>query len=99
MIKMQKQKLVRDKIPELYNLKEKHIANDEEYIKELIKKLQEEVDEFKKSNEIEELADVLEVIYSIGEFYGKSVKELDDIRTKKANKRGSFKKRIIWEYD
>ena len=99
MIKMQKQKLVRDKIPELYNLKEKHIANDEEYIKELIKKLQEEVDEFKVDSNIEELADILEVIYSIGEFYGKSVKELDDIRTKKANKRGSFKKRIIWEYD
>ncbi|MBI2499057.1 nucleoside triphosphate pyrophosphohydrolase [Candidatus Woesearchaeota archaeon] len=96
---MQKQKLVRDKIPGIYNLKETHIANDEEYINELLKKLQEEVDEFKKSSEIEELVDILEVVYSISGFYGKFIKELEDMRIKKANKRGSFKKRLIWEYD
>lgn len=94
---MKKQKLVRDKIPEIYGPQKRHIANDDEYLKELIKKLQEEVDEFKNDHDIEELADIIEVVYALSEFYDKSKEDLEKIRKEKAEKRGIFKKRIIWE--
>ncbi|MBW3000209.1 nucleoside triphosphate pyrophosphohydrolase [Candidatus Woesearchaeota archaeon] len=96
---MKKQKLVRDKIPDIYGPQKRHTADDEEYLKELINKLQEEVDEFKEENNIEELADVIEVIYALSEFYGVSVEELHKLREEKAGKRGKFKKRIIWEME
>lgn len=48
-------KLVRDKIPELFPGQNHYSADDKEYYEELIKKLQEEVDEFKESEEVEEL--------------------------------------------
>ena len=41
------------------------ILNDEEYKKELDKKLQEEVKEYLEDDNIEELADIVEVIYGI----------------------------------
>ena len=66
-----------------------------EYRDELIKKLQEEVDEFKKEDNAEELADIIEVVYAIAEFNGISIKELEKIRKEKAEKKGTFKKRII----
>lgn len=98
---MKKQKLVRDKIPEIIKQKGQvpitHIADDEEYLKELVKKLQEEIDEFKEEHDVEELADIIEIVHAISEFYGTSAEELERIRKEKAEKRGQFKKRIIWE--
>ena len=67
---MKKQKMVRDKIPEIYGLQKRHIADDKEYLRELIKKLQEEVDEFREDCEVEELADIIEVVYALAEFLG-----------------------------
>jgi len=100
-VSMRKQKLVRDKIPEIIKQKGKipitHIADDEEYLKESVRKLQEEIDEFKEKHDIEELADIIEIVHAISEFYGKSVEELEKVRKEKAEKRGGFKKRIIWE--
>ncbi|MBW2978401.1 nucleoside triphosphate pyrophosphohydrolase [Candidatus Woesearchaeota archaeon] len=98
---MKKQKLVRDKIPEIIKQKGQvpitHIADDNEYLKELIKKLQEEVDEFKEEHNVEELADIIEIVHAISVFFGKSIEELEKIRKEKAEKRGGFKKKIIWE--
>jgi predicted house-cleaning noncanonical NTP pyrophosphatase (MazG superfamily) len=90
-------KLVRDKIPELFNLKNIHIADENEYNRELINKLQEEVDEFKQSGEIEELADIMEVIHAIFESKKTPINKLEDIRKEKAEKRGKFEKKIIYE--
>ena len=58
-------KLVRDKIPENIDKIEGRKAtwrrmNDEEYIKELNKKLVEEANEFIEENDPEELADIME---------------------------------------
>ena len=62
-------KLVRDKIPEIVISKNckpvTRILSDEEYILELNKKLLEEVNEYLESNNVEELADVEEVILAI----------------------------------
>lgn len=46
---------------------------------------------------LEELADVLEVVYSIAKFKGISIEHLENIRKEKAMKRGSFDKMIVLE--
>lgn len=98
---MKYNKLVRDKIPEILKNQIKkipitHIAeNDKEYWQKLKEKLQEEIEEFVESEDENELADILEVIYAICDFKNINMKELDKIRIKKASERGEFKKRII----
>ena len=47
------------------------------------------------SDRIEELADMLEVIYAIAGAKGITVEELEAIRREKAKKRGVFKERIL----
>ena len=87
-------KAIRDKIPEIiadsgkkYSLKQ---LDDTSFLVELEKKLIEEVNEYGKSKDIEELADLLEVIYRISELRGVNSDELDKIREDKAEKRGKF---------
>lgn len=80
MVELKYDKLVRDKIPDIIRSRGEtaitHIASDEEYKKRLIEKLQEEVDEFKKDNNEEELADIMEVIYAICDDLGIDRKHL-----------------------
>ena len=90
-------KLVRDKIPEMYSGQRHYAADSDEYHRELIKKLQEEVDQFKQDENIVELADIIEVVHAISEFKGTPIEELEKIRNDKVEKRGAFKKRIIYE--
>lgn len=96
---MKYNKLIRDKIPEILKNKNidfiTHVASDEEYWNKLKEKLQEEVDEFIKDNNSEELADILEVIYAICDYQNVSKTELEKIREEKAEKRGAFKNKII----
>ena len=98
---MEYNKLIRDKIPEI--IKEKgqtaitHIASDEEYWAKLKEKLSEEIQEFLKDENPEEIADVLEVIYAILNFKNISREEIEKIRQEKAEKRGGFKDKIILE--
>ena len=95
-------KLVRDKIPDIIEKAEKtpvtHILSDDDYILELDKKLNEECAEYQADKSIEELADMLEVMYAIAEARGWSVSELEAVRKSKAEKRGGFKKKIYLEY-
>ncbi len=96
-------KLVRDRIPEI-------IASDNgktcsirtmqpvEYLKALNKKLQEELQEYLESGEVEELADLEEVLRAILDVKNVSYDDFESIRIKKANERGAFKKRIFLEY-
>ena len=94
-------KLVRDKIPEIIlkdnELPTTRILDDEEYIKELNRKLQEEVNEYLEAENIEEMVDILEVIRAILEHKGVTYDEIEEKRTKKANKRGGFKEKIFLE--
>ena len=92
-------KLVRDGIPEIIAAQgEKpiiRVMDDKEYIISLEKKLDEEVAEYHESKEIEELADVLEVLYALCEAKGHSVDELIKVYEKKHIERGGFSKRIF----
>ena len=64
--------------------------DDTTFLANLEKKLIEEVNEYTKSKDVEELADLLEVIYRISELRGVNSEELDEIRKDKAEKRGKF---------
>lgn len=96
---MKYNKLVRDKIPEIIKKKNAvpitHIASDDEYWQKLKEKLQEEVDEFMKDANNEELADILEVIYAICDCQKIDKNKLELLRKKKAEERGGFKDKII----
>ncbi len=94
-------KLVRDKIPEIIEADGKvpvtRILSDEEYLRELDTKLNEEVAEYQADKSIEEMADVLEVLFAICEARGYSIEQLMEVKQKKQDKRGGFKNRIYWE--
>ena len=91
-------KLVRDKIPEIIEKSGKKCiieAMDEKtYLESLDNKLNEEFAEYQQDKSIEELADLLEVIYAVASARGYSIEELERIRAEKAEKRGGFKDRI-----
>ncbi len=94
-------KLVRDKIIEIIESKgqkaEYRFLNDEEYLKELHKKLFEEANEFVEEDDKEELADLLEVIYAIANVKKIDLAEVEKIRLQKRTKRGGFEKKIYLE--
>lgn len=93
-------KLVRDKIPQIIMADGKkpitRILDDEEYLKELDKKLNEEIAEYQHDKSMEEMADVLEVLFAICEARGHSVDELMKVREQKREKRGGFEQRVFW---
>ncbi len=92
-------KLVRDKIPEIIKDADKipviEILNKEDYKKKLDLKLHEELAEYIESDSVEELADLVEVIYNILAYKNIDLEEFERIRLKKVNKNGSFKDRIL----
>jgi len=96
---MKYNKLIRDKIPVILKRKKvrfvTHIASDKEYQQKLNTKLQEEVDEFVKEHNAEELVDILEVIYAICDLYQLDKAKLEQLRIDKADQRGRFKDKII----
>lgn len=92
-------KLVRDKIPEIIEADGRscktEILSEEAYLKMVDAKLDEELAEYHKDQNIEELADLLEVIYAAAQARGYSVEELERVRVAKVEKRGAFQKRIL----
>ncbi len=96
-------KLVRDKIPEIINNDNRvavtRVLDNEEFLKELNTKLQEEVKEYLEDNNVEELADIVEVIYGILDSKNVSIEDFEKVRLEKVNKRGAFKQRVFLEKD
>lgn len=92
-------KLVRDEIPSIIKEDNKEcevlIAPKDVKYQLLEKKLQEEVNEFLEDKNIEELADVMEVLFALADSLGYSEEELIDVRNKKKEQRGGFYKGII----
>ena len=92
-------KLVRDKIPQIIEsdgkICEMEILSDCEYLKMIDVKLDEELAEYHKDQNLEELADILEVIHAAAVARGYSVEELEALRKKKAEKRGGFRDKIF----
>ena len=92
-------KLVRDRIPEIILSSSRKpitsVLDKDNYKKELDKKLQEELQEYLKDDNVEELADLVEVVYAILDFKNVSIQEFEKIRNEKVTQRGAFKDRIF----
>ena len=85
-------KLVRDRIPEIIeasgNKCEIEVVSDEVALQYLYKKLNEEVSELLEDKNLDEIADVMEVLFAIAGKYGYSEKEVLDKRNEKKDARG-----------
>ena len=92
-------KLVRDRIPEIIEASSRacvtEILSDEDYLRMLDAKLDEELAEYHADQNIEELADLMEVIRACAMARGYSVEELEQVRAEKAARRGGFEKKIL----
>ena len=93
-------KLVRDKIPDIIKEKDNRdcvteVLDDEKYLEELNKKLQEELKEYLESGEVEELADIEEVLRAILKTKKVSYENFEKVRKDKVEKRGAFDKKIF----
>ena len=92
-------KLVRDKIPENIDKMEGRKANyiileDRQYLEELDKKLFEEAHEFIEEHSLEELADLMEVIYTIMKINNILMNDVENTRKIKKDRKGGFNNRI-----
>ncbi|KUG03202.1 hypothetical protein ASZ90_019301 [hydrocarbon metagenome] len=93
-------KLIRDLIPQIIEKSSKkaitRVVNDgAEYTAYLDKKLEEELIEYKISGDIEELADMQEVIFALVQAKGISLDEFQALRQKKRDERGGFEDQIV----
>ena len=96
-------KLIRDRIPEIIAASGKtcvtEVLDDGAYRAMLDEKLSEECTEYHAAvtngDALEELADVLEVVYAIAAARGCPEEQLNGIRQAKAEKRGGFAGRLL----
>lgn len=92
-------KLVRDKIPEIIEVDNKkceiEIVEGKEKQELLEKKLREEVNEYLEDKNLEELADVMEVLYGLANELGYSEEDLNKKRKEKLQERGGFKEGVV----
>ena len=93
-------KLVRDNIPDVIIASGQtpitRVLSDKEYIDELFKKLGEEYEEFLEARNLEELADMLEVIYALADTIS-SRELLERARKEKLKDRGGFTRKLYLE--
>lgn len=95
-------KLVRDEIPKIIPDTQSHlfrfiILSDVEYAEQLKKKLVEEVEEYLQSENVEELADIYEVLDAIIKFKAFDLDEIRRFKENKRDQRGGFEKRLLME--
>lgn len=94
-------KLIRDRIPEIIKNSGKtpivKVVEGEELLKLLNTKLYEELEEYSDSGDIEELADLVEVVQAILDYKGITTEKFNKIRQDKNEKRGALKKGLILE--
>ena len=92
-------KLIRDKNVKIMEDKgckvTYEILDDKRYGEELDKKLKEEVEEYLDDYSVEEMADIMEVIYAILEYRGTNMEEVEKVRIKKRNRKGAFKNKVF----
>ena len=98
-ISMKFEKLVRDNIPEIIKKDGKEpvtrIVTGKEYEEALTQKLYEEVNEFLEHPCVEEAADILEVLHAMCAHNSVDLQTLEEVRQKKVEERGGFKKGIF----
>ena len=92
-------KLVRDRIPEIIESSGRHctieVLSEADYLRSLEAKLDEELAEYHQDQNLEELADLWEVIRAIVKAKGYSLEDLEKIRADKEQKRGGFKNKLL----
>lgn len=92
-------KLVRDKIPKIIGESGKtcniKYADEKEQLKLLEEKLQEEVSEYIEAKNLEELADIMEVLFGLAKNLGFTEEELLKCREHKRNQRGGFEEGVV----
>ena len=96
-------KLVRDKIPEIIKTTGRscrtRMLDSEEHLQALRVKLLEEVGEFldteRTAESVEELADILEIVFALAQKFGADEDELLEIREAKRDERGGFDQGIF----
>jgi predicted house-cleaning noncanonical NTP pyrophosphatase (MazG superfamily) len=96
-------KLVRDRIPELAAANGQpagwHQADPEEFGRRLRAKLLEESQEVATASPaglLEELGDVLQVLYALATEAGYAAAEVECARARKARTHGAYTRRILW---
>lgn len=97
---MFKGKLVRDRIPEIISQQENRtpitcFLDSAAYREALEDKLAEETNEFLQSGHVEELVDILEVIYALAALGRISPAQLEEMRLGKREQRGGFDRRLF----
>lgn len=94
-------KLVRDLIPDIIEADGKqavisHVEDREQLRALLLAKLQEEIEEYRQGFDIEELADLLEIIHALVEVvHEEDFAAVENLRLEKKNSRGGFSKGIV----
>lgn len=71
------------------------VLSDGDYLRALDSKLSEEMKEYTDSHDIEELADILEVVYAAAAAHGVTRDTLEKIRAEKRRKNGGFSKKLF----
>lgn len=96
---MELPKLVRDRIPEIIRDDGEEpvteALDDAEIVPFLQQKVVEEAREFAKDGDIEELADLLEVIHRCLELEGATMDEVERMRKEKKQERGGFDRNMV----
>lgn len=92
-------KAVRDLIPNIIRSTGKEClvekVSDEIFLACLSEKLAEEVAEYRAKPNLEELADLLEVVQAIVRLSGHTWEELEQVRAQKSQKRGQFRENLV----
>ncbi len=95
-------KLVRDNIPDIIRkngeIPHTSILDNDKYLQELKTKLIEETNEFIESEELMELADILEVVEYLAKATGSNLDEILRLKEQKEIKNGAFEKKIFLEF-
>jgi len=93
------QKLIRDRIPEIIEASGKiavtEVLEPGAYLDKLHEKLDEEVAEYHETHSIDELVDLMEVIYAILDYRCVSRAEFEELRLLKSERRGAFQRRLL----
>lgn len=92
-------KLVRDRIPEIIRQSgsscRTQTLSDADYLTMLDAKLTEELLEYQQSHDLEEMADLLEVIHAVVAARGHTMAEVEAIRIRKREARGGFDRHLM----
>lgn len=92
-------KAVRDKVPSIIMASGKKCKyakfDDAEFLFAMEEKLKEEVKEYANTRTVDELVDILEVVYRIAELKGISKLQLHGLKERKAEEKGNFSQNLF----